>query len=143
MTPISTIHLAARHDSAATRELALEHGALTRQMASLQRRVSEQVRAQALQLAALEEEVLCLRGELIVARTCMLWGLGVAGAARPVVRRPRAPVVAAQDHMAEASGVICQTGCVGHAHPWLEADGQCRRTGVTCNQIPGLAEDTI
>ncbi len=143
MTPISTITLPARHDSAAARELALEHGALTRQLAGLQRRMSEQVRAQALQLTALEEEVLCLRGELIVTRTCMLWGLGAAGVARPVLRRPRAPVVAAQDHMAEASGVICQTGCVGHAHPWLEADGQCRRTGVTCNQIPGLAEDPI
>lgn len=141
MTPISTITLAARHDSAAARELAQEHGALTRQMASLQRRVSEQVRAQALRLAELEEEVLCLRGQLIVARTCMLWGLGVAGVARPVLRRPRPSAVATHETMAEASGVICQTGCVGHAHPWLEADGQCRRTGVACSQVSGLAED--
>ncbi|WP_439586489.1 hypothetical protein [Hydrogenophaga sp.] len=135
MTSISTVHLAARHDSVAARELAQEHGALTRQMASLQRRVSEQVRAQAQQLAALEEEVVCLRGQLIVTRTCMLWGLGVAGVARPMPRRPHAPVIAAQEPMAEASSVICQTGCVGHAHPWLEADGQCRRTGVACNQV--------
>lgn len=135
MTPMSTIHLAARHDSAAARELAQEHGTLTRQLAGLQRRVSEQVRTQALQLAKLEEEVLCLRGQLIVARTCMLWGLGMAGVARPMARRARAPAVPVQETMAEASGVICQTGCVGHAHPWLEADGQCRRTGAACNQV--------
>lgn len=141
MTPRSTTSLAPPPDRAAARELAHEHSALVRQMASLQRRVSEQVRTQAQQVAALEEEVMYLRAHVIVSRTCMLWGLAMAGVARPIVRRHRAPGFDPQDAMAEASGVICQTGCVGHAHPWLEADGQCRRMGVACKQVRGHGED--
>ncbi|MCW5654754.1 hypothetical protein [Hydrogenophaga sp.] len=140
MTP-SNPRLLVRHDGTTAQELAQEHGVLTRQMAGLQRRVGEQMRAQALQVLALQEEVLNLRAQLVVARTCMLWGLGLAGVARPLVRRGRAAVQAqaAQD-MAEASAVICQTGCVGHAHPWLEGDGQCRRTGAACAQLTAGAE---
>jgi hypothetical protein len=124
----------ARHAGGAAREIALEHGVLTRQMAGLQRRVGEQMRAQAQQVLALEDEVLHLRAQLVVARTCMLWGLGMAGVARSTARRTRAATAPAAEAgaMAEASSVICQTGCVGHAHPWLEADGQCRRTGTAC-----------
>lgn len=133
MTQTSTPHLAS--DSAATREIAVEHGVLTRQIASLQRRVGEQMRAYAQQVSVLEEEVLHLRGQLIVSRTCMLWGLGVAGVVKPPARRLRAVAAAHAGNMAEASSVICQTGCVGHAHPWLEADGQCRRTGNACTLV--------
>ena len=128
-------------DSMAAREIAIEHGVLTRQMAALQRRLSDQMRAGALQVLALEEEVLRLRAQLIVTRTCMLWGLGVAGVMKPM---PRARAVAARARtvdMAEASSVICQTGCVGHAHPWLEADGQCRRTGQVCELYAGSGEN--
>ncbi|MEZ5702753.1 MAG: hypothetical protein R3E42_13695 [Burkholderiaceae bacterium] len=39
----------------------------------------------------------------------------------------------------EAQAVICQTGCVGHAHPWLAPDGQCRRSGDACERI-GIAD---
>lgn len=125
-----------RHDSIAAREIAIEHGVLTRRMAGLQRRVGEQLHAYAQQVSALQDEVVHLRAQLIVSRTCMLWGVGVAGVVRPLARRPRAgaPRVEAQA-MAEASNVICQTGCVGHAHPWLEADGHCRRTGSACTQV--------
>ena len=139
MTPTTPALPMVRHDSAAAREIAIEHGVLTRQLAGLQRRVGEQMRAHAQQVAALEEEVLQLRVQLVVARTCLLWGLGVAGVTRPVPRRARAPVAGAVEAMAEASSVICQTGCVGHAHPWLEADGQCRRTGQACELYAGSA----
>lgn len=130
-----------RHDSAAARELAIEHGALTRQVAGLQRRVGEQLRAYAQQVLALEGEVLHLRAQLIVSRTSLLWGLGVAGVMKPLARRARLPVERAEaEAMREASSVIYQTGCVGHAHPWLEADGQCRRTGQACTQLTEQTE---
>lgn len=136
MTHTATPQALLRHDSVAAREIAIEHGVLSRQMAGLQRRVGEQMRAYARQVSALQEEVVHLRAQLVVSRTCMLWGLGVAGVVKPLVRRAR--VAAAQVEaaaMAEASQVICQTGCVGHAHPWLEADGQCSRTGTACTQM--------
>ena len=132
--------LPARHDSLAAREIAIEHGALTRQVAGLQRRVGEQLRAYAMQVSALEDEVLHLRAQLIVSRTSLLWGLGVAGVMKPLARRAHLLAERAEaDTMREASSVICQTGCVGHAHPWLEADGQCRRTGAACTQIASNA----
>jgi hypothetical protein len=141
MTQNPPSNLLARHDSAAARELVIEHGALTRQVAGLQRRVGEQLRAYALQVSALEGEVLHLRAQLIVSRTSLLWGLGVAGVMKPLARRARLLAERAEaGAMREASSVICQTGCVGHAHPWLEADGQCRRTGVACTQLTGQAE---
>ncbi|MDR7095200.1 hypothetical protein [Hydrogenophaga laconesensis] len=140
MTQTAPPRRIARHDSMAAREIAIEHGVLTRQMAGLQRRVGEQLRACAQQVSALQDEVVHLRAQLIVSRTCMLWGLGMAGAARPTARRPRVAASSAEAaSMAEASGVICQTGCVGHAHPWLEADGLCRRTGSACTQVDSNA----
>lgn len=140
MTQTATSPATARHDSLAVREIALEHGVLTRQMAGLQRRVGEQMRAWAQQVSTLQDEVVHLRAQLIVSRTCLLWGLGVAGVVKPPLRRARAVAAGAGTQaMAEASSVICQTGCVGHAHAWLEADGQCRRTGVACTHVDGTA----
>lgn len=122
-------------DSLAVREIAAEHAALTRQLAGMQRRVSEQMQASAQRVRALEGDVVQLRAQLIVARTCLLWGLSTTGAMRPLARRARAAAAAVDTAaMAEASSVICQTACVGHAHPWLEADGQCRRTGTVCER---------
>ncbi len=107
-----------------------EHGVLLRQLAGLQRRVSEQ-------LMALDEEVLHLRAQLMVARTGVLWGLGGESLVWTAVPRARAPHRPAPllAPMKEAAAVICQTGCVGHAHPWLEADGQCRRSGQVCARL--------
>ena len=117
-----------------------EHGLLLRQLARLQQGAGEQMQAQARRINALEGDVLRLRAQLIVARTCLLWGLPHEGLAR--VRPLRRPVVAALNdpEWAQAHAVICQTGCVGHAHPWLEADGQCRRTGVACKPLNGIAD---
>lgn len=132
----------ARFDSATARELVSEHGALTRLLAGLQHRMGELLRAHALQVQALEGEILRLRGQLVVARTGLLWGLPrgrrLAGtlALRPATAtRPPATAAAPAPALREANAVICQTGCVGHAHPWLEVDGQCRRTGQACELL--------
>lgn len=115
--------------------LAGEHGVLTRQMAALQRRVSEQLADCMGQIRRLEADVVRLRGRLVRARTALSWGL--AGASLPAQTRvlTRSATVTRTTHdpaMPQASAVICRTGCSGHAHPWLEADGQCRRTGSAC-----------
>lgn len=114
-----------------------EHSLLLRQLAGLQRRVSEQLGACASPLMALDGEVLRLRAQLMVARTGVLWGLGVESLAWTAASRARAPLrpVPVRAAMQEAAAVICQTGCVGHAHPWLEADGQCRRSGQACGRL--------
>ena len=131
--PLPLVCLVPRHDNAAVRELLREHGALLRQLGGLQRRMGEVQRAERERTRELESQNLRLYAELVVLRTGVLWGLG-AGA---VVRRERPP--ARDSHafdpaLRAAQAVICQTGCVGHAHPWLEADGQCRRSGQACER---------
>lgn len=126
--------------AAANHEVSTEHGVLTRQLAGLQRRVDAQMRASQEQLLELEGEVLRLRTQLVLARTCVLWGLNAMVLTRPLLQRRTKPE-GALTSLAEASRVICQTGCLGHAHPWLEADGQCRRTGGACNQVTGYTEE--
>ena len=112
-----------------------EHCLLLRQLAGLQRRVSEQLGACASRLTALDSEVLRLRAQLMVARTGILWGLGTESLAWTTGPRARAHRPGPAQHtMSEAQAVICRTGCVGHAHPWLEADGRCRRSGQACER---------
>lgn len=120
-------------------ELAVEHGVLMRQLGGLQRRTSELLDASTQRVAALERENLRLRAELILMRTALCWGLGAGTLLRrPSVPRsggrspPRGAMVA---EAPEAQTVICRTGCAGHAHPWLEPDGQCRRLGTLCEAM--------
>jgi len=35
--------------------------------------------------------------------------------------------------MEAARKAICQTGCSGHAHPWLSDDGHCLWSGRICD----------
>lgn len=141
MIPICTLHgraPAPTPDAACAHAVANEHGALTRQLAALQRRVSEQLADHARRVQGLEAEVMRLRARLVQARTALLWGLGhVALPAQSRATRPSAPTTRTTrtSTMPQASAVICQTGCTGHAHPWLEADGQCRRTGGACDTL--------
>ncbi|NWF46848.1 hypothetical protein F3K02_16540 [Hydrogenophaga sp. D2P1] len=121
------------------RELAQEHGVLMRQIGGLQSRCTELLRSSSSRVAALEGENLRLRAELVLLRTSVFWGLGAATVLRrrsPAVRS-RPPVEAGAR---EAQAVICQTGCVGHAHPWLDAEGQCRRSGQACDRVGDDAE---
>jgi hypothetical protein len=115
-----------------------EHGALIRQMAGLQTRVSQQLQDMARQVVDLERALMATRAQLVVVRTALLWGLKREGLSWPGADRfrPMPPTpTPARRPMHEANAVICQTGCVGHAHPWLEADGQCRRTGHPCDLV--------
>lgn len=121
------------------RELAQEHGVLMRQIGGLQSRCTELLRSSSSRVAALEGENLRLRAELVLLRTSVFWGVGAATVLRrrsPAVRS-RPPVEAGAR---EAQAVICQTGCVGHAHPWLDAEGQCRRSGQACDRVGDDAE---
>lgn len=122
------------------RELAQEHGVLMRQIGGLQSRCTELLRSSSSRVAALEGENLRLRAELVLLRTSVFWGLGAAAVlrrTRPPAVRSRPPVEASAR---EAQAVICQTGCVGHAHPWLDAEGQCRRSGQACDRVGDDAE---
>lgn len=116
-------------------ELVVEHRVLMRQIGGLQRRSSEQLQASAARETALLADNLRLRAELVLLRTAVLWGLGAA----VVLRRPALPRSTRKPNFdaeaREAQSVICQTGCVGHAHPWLDADGQCRRSGQICERV--------
>lgn len=109
-----------------------EHQVLSRHWAKVQQRVTGVLQLHVLEIQQLQGEVQRLRGQLLVARTAMLWGLSsqsVAGR-RSV---PRKMPVAQVPAWREAKQVICQTGCVGHAHPWLSEDGQCLRTLQPCD----------
>lgn len=114
------------------RELVLEHGTLLRRLAALQQRVSEQLTARERRVAELEGHALRLQAELVLLRTSVFWGLGAVAVQRRPPRRRTQTEMAAAPELRAAQAVICQTGCVGHAHPWREADGQCRLTGQTC-----------
>jgi hypothetical protein len=124
-----------------------EHGALMRKVAALQRRMDEQVVDQAQRLFALEADNLRLRAELVRSRTAVLWGLQSAAVTTPS-RRPTPRVSApVQSQWRAAQAVICQTGCAGHAYPWLDDQGQCRRTGELCqpqgNAVVGSENDDL
>lgn len=121
--------------TAAAAELVAEHGVLMRQIGGLQRRSSELQQAAARRETALLAENLRLRAELVLLRTSVFWGLGAATVTRrPAAERGLTP--SGYAHGApQAQTVICQTGCVGHAHPWLADDGQCRRSGQACERL--------
>ena len=110
-----------------------EHLCLQRHLAALQERVSHQIaalveaEAQACARAdAAERQCRAMERALINERTravlaCTRWSWGLGGPP------PQAPTTAAE--------VLCQTGCQGHAHPWLDADGSCRLTGGDCTRV--------
>lgn len=124
-----------RNESSMASELVREHGVLLRQIGALQRRCTELLRSSASRIAALEADNLRLRAELVLLRTALAWGLGAAALSRAakVQRRPTPP--SRDPALREAQAVLCQTACVGHAHPWLAADGQCRLHGQACERV--------
>ena len=129
-------------DDFAQRTLSDEHGALMRRMALLQRQVGDQMAQQSRRLSALEGDNLRLRGELVRSRTAVLWGLHTAAVTTPSRHKasPVGPPV--NGPWPEAHAVICQTACVGHAHPWLDEQGHCRRTGAECQPYTHEASES-
>lgn len=122
------------HDSTQTQLMEIENGVLMRRLGGLQQRMSELLRIAAVREDALQRENLRLRAALVLVRTALFWGL-------PAIGNPRAPartgrLVSSPDpDMTHARRVICQTGCVGHAHPWLDESGLCRQSGQPCERI--------
>jgi hypothetical protein len=117
-------------------DLVTEHRVLMRQIGGLQRRSAEQWQAMRAREDALLAENMRLRAELVLLRTSVLWGLGITGwVRRAAVRRPlpRPAVVAPGTRAAQV--VLCQTACVGHAHPWLGDEGLCLRSGQSCDRL--------
>ena len=113
--------------------LGAEHCVLVRTLARLQGRLDDILNEQRHQVQALEAEIVRLRGQLLQARTQVLWGLGTVAVQthKPNALQSRPmPVGAVAD---AASRVLCQVACVGHAHHWLQADGGCARTGALCD----------
>ncbi len=112
--------------SAPLAELQHEHGVLLRYLGEVQRGVSAR-------LARLEADNLRLRAALLVNRTAWLWGLGP-----PATPAGRTGATLATPP-ASALRVLCQVGCAGHAHAWLDEGGQCRRTGSACEALAAPA----
>lgn len=112
-------------------DLMAEHAALVRWLGQLQRRMGALQLTHQQQVAALEASEMRLRAQVVMLRTATLWGLGEQALSRPLAATratgPQPPAV-----WREASAVICQTGCQGHGHPWLDGQGGCRRTGQVC-----------
>jgi hypothetical protein len=124
----------------AAQDISREHSALLRQMGHLQQRISAQLHHAAQYQRQLESDNLRLRAELMVVRTATVWGMGYAARVRSTYPRHRDPMPVNDPALREAHSVICQTGCVGHAHPWLDASGQCLRSGQACERLAGDAE---
>lgn len=108
---------------------------LSRQLGGLQLRVSTLLAQQRAEIGRLDREAVRLRGQLLVTRTALLWGLAVAAVqARPAgtderTSRERTPM------LPEARPVLCQVACIGHAHAWLDDQGQCTRDGQACERM--------
>ncbi len=121
-------------------DLLTEHAALVRWLGQLQHRIAALQRAHRCELDTLQTELMHLRAQALVMRTAALWGLGglLVVPNGHTVRAPMSPT--RQPVWREASEVICQTGCVGHAHPWRDDQGLCRRTGEVC--LPGAGTQT-
>jgi hypothetical protein len=120
-----------------------EHLALIRQMARLQRQMDHVLAVSQDRAERQSAEIVRLRGQLLVARTAALWGM--AGVLQQVPRAvqggvgARAPQTVIQD--AATRHVICLTGCVGHAHAWLDGAGHCQRDGEVCDRTPQGSAD--
>ncbi|GAA6142247.1 hypothetical protein [Hydrogenophaga sp. 5NK40-0174] len=113
-------------------QLKAEHIALVRHLGNIQHQVTAQFERLRQRADAADAEAMRLRAELLIIRTAVYWNLGQAVPQRSATAPARARVPLPRQSQA-AQQVICQTGCAGHAHPWLEADGNCSRTGDACH----------
>lgn len=133
-----------QHTHPATAGVAQEHAMLVRHMGKLQASVSALLADKEAQLQALGGEVLRLRAQLLMARTAVLWGLtpctarasNPPSAQRATSERRDASDPTDLENLASARQLVCQTGCVGHAHHWLTAEGRCQLSGQTCERQP-------
>ena len=135
-----------------------EHLCLLRQLGGLQTRVSAQMQALACAeaqataraesaeqaCAALQSALVRERARWVLACTRWSWGLGGPPVVPPATPRSATEADPAPGDFGApftATDVLCQTGCQGHAHPWLEANGACRLTGADCMRVRANATD--
>lgn len=136
----STPGAPAQHNHPAPVSVVQEHAVLMRHMGRLQTRVSGLLADQEAQLQALSGEVLRLRGQLVVARTAVLWGLALRTASKQPTAQRNAIQSRGAGDMARLGNsewtrqLVCQTGCVGHAHHWLTTEGTCQLSGQACER---------
>jgi hypothetical protein len=118
-----------------------EHAVLCRHMGGLQKNLSTLLVRQHEAIRRLEAETVRLRGQLVLTRTAILWGLHAATVqAAPGLRADGSPLrttaSARSAPPAQTREVLCQVGCRGHAHPWRDALGQCGLDGQACTPAP-------
>lgn len=117
-------------------EVIREHGVLVRHWAHLQQTITETARENGRTVAALETEVIRLRGQLLVARTQLFWGIsGAPPVALTRQHRASASSSPAPSSWPQVDAVLCRTGCAGHAHPWRDDEGLCIRSGEPCGPV--------
>lgn len=121
---------ASRSPAAQLALLQQEHGALLRYLGRLQQRLGTE-------MGRLQAENLRLHAGALVSRTAWLWGL-MPPQADEGPRRAAGHAGRVQgSHAGEVAQVLCQVACEGHAHHWLDEQGQCRRSGETCERLAG------
>ncbi len=131
--------------------LAAEHAVLLRWVGRLQQRIDRLMTTAHAVIATQDAEILGLRGRLLVARTAALWGLAGTGVGTKTtgLTASTARVTFWRLGLDAGAGVtaqtvICQTGCVGHAHHWLDATGQCWLDGQPCTTLAeGIRQSEI
>lgn len=112
-----------------------------RYLGGVQSRCTDLVRQQQHQIDQLQAQLIRLRAQCILERTQNLWGLWSIQTRSGPASLPAAGTVSAkfppplkEKAWQTAQKIICQTGCMGHAHAWLKSDGQCARTGQECDE---------
>ena len=116
-----------------------DYGALVRHLAKLQMRISDLVALQTIERHRLEAQLTRLHAGRIVAETQRFWHVASAGTPHAVrdsgvsVKVDPGPATAPED-LRQAREAICETGCQGHAHPWLSA-GRCQLSGNACDRL--------
>lgn len=125
------------HAPSASSELAV----CLRYLGGVQSRCTDLVRQQQHQIDQLQAQLIRLRAQCILERTQNLWGLWSLHAHSRPASLPEAGTLSSEVQpplkdkaWQTAQKIICQTGCMGHAHPWLQSDGQCARTGQECDE---------
>lgn len=131
-----------RHGRSSTSTLRQEHAVLCRQLGQLQQRIGELLAERDGTIGRLDAQTLYLRGQLVVLRTALLWGLALPGQphctpAPPGARRIRAATALTTPSLPVAKALLCQVACSGHAHTWLDEQGQCTRDGLPCEKLSG------
>lgn len=117
-----------------------ELAVVLRHLGGVQTQVGELVSQQQQKIEQLQWQLMRLRAQCVLERTQRLWGLSESnllanstGAKRFVANGEKIQHFLPVKAWRAAQKIICQTGCVGHAHPWLKDDGQCARTGQDCD----------